>query len=517
MRRWSVRVRVTVLVTVSTAVLAVSAIWLGTARVRASLIADLLDSAADLQGEELAFLDEVGDVGPLPGDVVVDPFYDESAELTQVVADLARADLYRVLVTGAGLSPAEGLVVVAAAGDVYRVTPRGAERLEVGRHGVEVPVVVASSLFDLWIEAYDVEGIFADPLAGFLVDPGPREVSVVTGVRERRGLQLLVWARTDDVERSIARFRSVSWSSVPVVLVLAAAASWALAGRALAPVRRISARAASISAGTLHDRVPEPGTGDEIDELARTVNAMLERLETGDRRRRRFVSDASHELRSPVAALRAAAEVAVRDPDATDVGALAADVLAESTRLARIVDDLLVLARSDEGRASSATGPTRIDLDDVVLDEAKRPRRLPVDVGAVSAAKVPGTVEEWTRVVRHLLDNAARHGASRVWVGLRSGAGSGVGSSPVVLWVDDDGDGIAPADRERVFERFSRLEEARTRDGGGAGLGLAVVAATVRDLGGRVSVDAAPAGGARFVVRVPVDDGEGDGRSGGHR
>ena len=139
-----------------------------------------------------------------------------------------------------------------------------------------------------------------------------------------------------------------------------------------------------------------------------------------------------------------------------------------------------------------------IDLDDVVLSEAERSRRLPVDVAAVSAGRVRSTPEQATRIVAHLLDNAARYGNERVAVGLRT-----TDDGAVTLWVDDDGPGIAPGDRQRVFERFTRLEEARTRDAGGAGLGLSVVAALVSESGGSVEARNSPLGGARLTVKFP--------------
>ena len=204
----------------------------------------------------------------------------------------------------------------------------------------------------------------------------------------------------------------------------------------------------------------------------------------------------------------------VPDPSVPD---LASGVLAESLRLQRIVDDLLVLARHDEtspGEAGSgAAGPDgtapsvaaaprpgveEIDLDDVVLAEVERARAVPVDMAAVSAGRVSGPADSAARVVAHLLDNAARHARSRVAVALRTEP-----SGEVVLTVDDDGDGIAPEDRRRVFERFTRLGEARTRDNGGAGLGLAVVASLVREMGGTVTVGDSPLGGARFELRFP--------------
>jgi len=271
--------------------------------------------------------------------------------------------------------------------------------------------------------------------------------------------------------------------------------TWFLAGRALRPVRAITAQAATITGGTLSERVPVPASGDEIATLAHTVNGMLDRLERDDVRRRQFVSDASHELRTPVAVLKSEAEVALRSPELTDVETLASGVVEESTRMAAIIDDLLSLARRDEGVAAPTT---EIDLDDIVLAEAGRLRRVPVDVSAVSAGRVLGRLDEFARVVAHLLDNAARHAETTVAVGLVTAAGQ------VRLVVVDDGPGVPPADREIIFERFVRLDEARSRDAGGAGLGLAVVAGVVERSNGSVGVETSPSGGARFVVTLPA-------------
>jgi signal transduction histidine kinase len=236
------------------------------------------------------------------------------------------------------------------------------------------------------------------------------------------------------------------------------------------------------------------------------MNAMLDRLQDDDDRRRRFVSDASHELRSPVAVLATAADVALRRSgqagpvgndgpvDAADLADLATTVRGEADRMEAMIADLLALARHDEGLAPP---PVVVDLDDIVLAEAARPRAVPVDVRGVSAGQVRGRADELTRMVTHLLDNAARHARSTVHVGLIASGGL------VVLSVDDDGPGIAPEQRTAIFERFVRLDESRSRDRGGAGLGLAVVASTAQNVGGSVEVTESPIGGARFIVTIP--------------
>jgi len=284
---------------------------------------------------------------------------------------------------------------------------------------------------------------------------------------------------------------------VPMLIALLAGLTWWLTGRALRPVEAIRAEAAAITGSTIHRRVPEPDTDDEVGRLARTMNSMLDRLEETSLRQRRFVSDASHELRSPIAVIRAQVEVALRRGDDADWSTVAERVLEEDRRLEAAVSELLELARTDEGADSA---PVVVDLDEVVLEETARERRVPVDTSRVLAGRVQGTSTQFARVVTNLLDNACRHAAARVGVALVSE------DHEVVLTVDDDGPGIPVADRERVFERFTRLDEGRSRDAGGFGLGLAMVQTIVERHGGSVSVGDAPLGGARFVVRLPAAD-----------
>lgn len=288
----------------------------------------------------------------------------------------------------------------------------------------------------------------------------------------------------------------------PLLLALVGATTWFVVGRALAPVDAIRAEVDEISTSELHRRVPVPGTVDEVARLAGTMNRMLGRLEDGQARQRRFIADASHELRSPVASIRQHAEVALAHPDRASLADLSGTVVAEVDRVQRLVDDLLLLARVDERGLDLAARP--VDLDDVVLAEASRLRSagtVRVDIRRVSAGRVDGDEAALRRVVRNLGDNAARHASTRLAFGLADAGGV------VELTVDDDGPGIAPADRGRVFERFVRLDEARSRDDGGAGLGLAIVAEIVAAHHGTVEIADSPLGGARVRLRFPAADG----------
>ncbi|MGH8972367.1 MAG: sensor histidine kinase [Acidimicrobiia bacterium] len=301
------------------------------------------------------------------------------------------------------------------------------------------------------------------------------------------------------VERTENAVRRAVWFGAPALLALVAAFVWILVGRALRPVESIRRQVAAISESDLDRRVPEPDLGDEVGRLARTMNAMLERLQRAAERQRRFVSDASHELRSPLAATRTTLEVALTHPESTTLEATATDALAEAERMERLIADLLFLARGDEGRPAGGGGA--VDVDDVVRAEVARVRsrgRVAVDASGVDPGRVWGVAGHLEQAVRNLLENAERHARSAVSVSL-----SNQGSA-LVLEVTDDGPGVPAEDRERIFDRFVRLDEARGRDAGGAGLGLAITREIVVAHGGSVGVDDAPGGGARFVVRLPV-------------
>lgn len=318
------------------------------------------------------------------------------------------------------------------------------------------------------------------------------------------GRSVLVGLSLDAVEESTQALAALLAVGVPAVLLVVGATTWRSVGRALAPVDAIRAEVDSISAAQLHRRVPQPPTGDEIGRLATTMNRMLDRLERSRARERRFVADASHELRSPIAAIRQHAEVALAHPDRLDTGELARTAHAESLRMQALVDDLLLLAQADEHTLTLRRRP--VDLDDLVLAEARRLREatsvagdsIVVDSSGVSGARVDGDPAALRRMLHNLGDNAARHARSRIALALSERDGW------AELHVDDDGPGVPAADRSRVFERFVRLDEARARTGGSSGLGLAIVAEIVAAHGGTAVVEDAPAGGARITVRLPL-------------
>jgi signal transduction histidine kinase len=324
-------------------------------------------------------------------------------------------------------------------------------------------------------------------------------LAVATGADTPLGRRTVVVARsTEAVEETTAVVIQVLAIGLPLLLAVVAVTTWIVVGRALAPVEAIRTEVDAISAAALHRRVHAPPGDDEVGRLARTMNRMLARLEQAQARQRRLVSDASHELRSPVAAIRQHAEVALAHPGRTTAGELAETVLAEDLRLQRLAEDLLLLTRADEQSLALRRRP--VDLDDLVFDEARRLRGaggLRIDTTAVSAGRVDGDAAALRRMVRNLADNAARHAGGRLAFSVAERDGT------VLLAVDDDGPGIPVADRERVFERFVRLDGARSRDDGGSGLGLAIVAELAAVHGGTVAIASSSLGGARVEVTLP--------------
>jgi signal transduction histidine kinase len=369
-----------------------------------------------------------------------------------------------------------------------------------------VETITIDEADDIVLPIADLEELWAVSFEQFDEDQtvAERDLDAVTVDVDDIEIGLLVDV-TDELS-ALAALRTPLWAAAAALTILAAVATWFLTGRALRPVAAITDQVAEITSGKLDGRVPEPGTGDEIGVLARTMNRMLERLERSDRQRRQFVSDASHELRTPLAVLRSEAEVARRAPDTTTVADFGRVVIGETNRLETLVEDLLSLARADERKLAGArtAAPVELDVDDVVLNEAERTRRLPIDRSQVSAGRVIGRPDDLARAVSHLLDNAARHGEMQVAVGVRTEPGADGSTSQVRIWVDDDGAGIPDEDRERIFDRFHRLDEARTRDRGGSGLGLAVVAETAAAMGGTVRAETSPTGGARIELVLPA-------------
>ncbi len=308
---------------------------------------------------------------------------------------------------------------------------------------------------------------------------------------------LHVGATVDVVEESVAVLLGTLGVTIPLVVAVVAALVWWLVGRTLLPVEAIRREVAEIGSLELHRRVPMPPHADEIGRLAGTMNDMLDRVEAAVARQQRFVADASHELRSPLTRLRSELELETRGAGADRE--VVETLLEDVTHLQHLVDDLLVLAQDDAKRVM--IGSTLVDLDDVVLREAEAMRsdgRITVDMSAVSAAQVVGDSTQLGRAIRNLCDNARRHAASVVKLSLREAG------DRAVFIISDDGPGIAPDQADAVFERFARLDDARNSAMGGTGLGLAIAREVVERHGGRLDVDTDHAGGARFVLELPL-------------
>ncbi|MER5768823.1 HAMP domain-containing sensor histidine kinase [Streptomyces sp. NPDC001985] len=293
---------------------------------------------------------------------------------------------------------------------------------------------------------------------------------------------------------AVETVRDAMLVGLPVLLLVVGSVTWLVTRRALRPVEGIRAEMAAITASAdLSRRVPVPGSRDEVARLARTTNETLAALESSEERQRRFVADASHELRSPIASLRTQLEVGAAHPELLDVPGAVEDTV----RLQQLAADLLLLARLDAGEKP---GLARLDLGALVSEEASQRMsdRIPVMVEAVPGLEVSGSRSQLARVLGNLLDNAQRHAATAVSATVR---GDG---RQVVLAVADDGAGVPEAERERIFERFVRLDDARTRDDGGAGLGLAIARDVAERHGGSLTVGGAAAGGALFELRLPA-------------
>ncbi|MEU1825963.1 MULTISPECIES: sensor histidine kinase [Streptomyces] len=324
------------------------------------------------------------------------------------------------------------------------------------------------------------------------------------GAEERYVYALTVLSDVDDATHTIAMGLL---AAAPLLIALAAGLGWAVTGLALRPVTRIRTELAAVTASELDRRVPEPPADDEVARLARTVNATLDRLEQAVGRQRQFVADASHELRNPVAAVRSQLEVALGAPGGPTPESVRA-ALADTVRLQRVAADLLLLARFDARVPPGATEP--VDLALLAAEEAaRRPApRVPVAVDAPAPVPLRGRAAQLERLLANLVDNALRHAASEVTV--RAYVMDGEAGRCAVLEVADDGPGIPSGQRERVFERFVRLDAARDRESGGSGLGLAIAREIARAHGGDLRADSRTDGGALLVARFPLPEEAGE-------
>ncbi|MUL81836.1 MULTISPECIES: cell wall metabolism sensor histidine kinase WalK [unclassified Mycolicibacterium] len=309
---------------------------------------------------------------------------------------------------------------------------------------------------------------------------------------------VLVAGSSELAETTVQTVALLLCASAPLVIAVVAVATYLLVKRSLRSVDAIRARVAEISTSDLAERVPRPDSHDEIAALADTMNAMLARLETGHNAQRQFVGDASHELRSPLAAIISALDVAQVHPELLDQDLLDTTLIPEAQRMQSLIDDLLLLARADERGLKLRVED--LDLRPVIETEADRLRRgtrLTVHTDVVEA-RLSGDAQALSRMLRNLADNAARHAHSRIDISSREQDGT------LVLIISDDGPGVPQADRLRVFDRFVRLDSDRSRNGGGTGLGLAIVSEIVAAHGGTVTMTDRPGGGTAVSVQLPI-------------
>ncbi|MGU3435937.1 ATP-binding protein [Actinomycetes bacterium M1A6_2h] len=328
--------------------------------------------------------------------------------------------------------------------------------------------------------------------------PNDEDIRVTTAsARSIAGpVTVVVASDLSGVGSTISRVTLLLLAGTPVVVAVAGAATFLLVGRSLRSVERIRRRVSEISAANLGERLPVSNRRDEITALAETMNEMLARVDSALAAQRRFVSDASHELRSPLTTVGAALELGLKN-NATDRTLLKSTLQPEVRRMQDLVDNLLVLARSDERGL-----PLRVedvDLDDIAHSEVSllRDRSAHEVRACLRPTRVRGDHAALTRVLRNLVVNASRHATSVIEIDV------GHGSRDAYLTVGDDGPGIAEADRTRVFDRFVRLEDHRARTSGGSGLGLAIVAEIVSAHGGSVDITDRVGGGTVVWVTLP--------------
>lgn len=443
-RSWSLRRRV-LLASGVVVVVALAVGVLGFTLALSRILTNTATSAAKVQAEQIASVISAGEY-----------------TATSAVHDLPTQGSLIQVIDGAG--------VVVAASDSSATSPLTTQRPATGQ-----------------MIAYDSSTV------GDEVDP---YVVVVRGVSDPSGrLYTLVVAAPQNTEsRTIQVATSLLAAAACVLAVVLLLLIHRILGSALAPVARIRRQVAAISTAGSRERVTVPPTGDEIEDLATTMNEMLDRLARADATTRRFISDASHELRSPLATIRTTLETSEHTPEPEN-----ALLQSETLRLQYLVDDLLTLAKADDH--GLVLRHDEVDVDDLVAAEAERLQALsagPVR-SVISAARVRGDADRIAQILRNLTDNALRHttGGIRLIVA--------PGPDHVVIHVDNEGEPIPAGQREAIFERFTRLDVSRTRDGGGSGLGLAIARTLATAHGGTIIAEEAPDGWCRFTLALPLE------------
>jgi two-component system OmpR family sensor kinase len=355
--------------------------------------------------------------------------------------------------------------------------------------------------FAALVSAADVprSGTYESPVVGEV-----RYLAIPVTLQGDPARGVIVAAYLADAERAAADTAAQLMLGVGGVTVLGAgAAAWLVAGRILRPLRDVADTARTITDTDLSGRIPDAGESDELGDLVRTVNAMLDRVESGVAAQRRFVDDAGHELRTPITIVRGHLEV-VDPADPGDVRATVALVDDELGRMNRMVSDLLLLARSEH---PSFLHVERVDVAALIADIVEKVERLGDREWVLeTAARVDARLDPQriTQAVVALADNACRHTGP----GARIGLGSQLAGGWLRFWVSDTGPGVEAADRDRIFERFARGSTAVRHSEGGAGLGLSIVRAVAVAHGGHVLLDSVPSRGATFTLELPAETDE---------
>ncbi|MGZ5371537.1 sensor histidine kinase [Aeromicrobium sp.] len=328
-------------------------------------------------------------------------------------------------------------------------------------------------------------------------DDGPYRITA-RGVETTEGtMTVFVAVSIKDLRDNIAEATDIGAIGLGTLTVILAGVMWLALQRAIAPMEAIRAQADRITGQNLHSRVPESRRFDEIGRLAQTINRMLGRLERSAEQQRRFVADAAHELRSPIASLRVQLETS---RDGVGVRGREDDLLHETIRMESLVDQLLLLAHADADTPWLRMTPT--DLDDVIdaaVASAVLREGVVIDTRGVEPVQMVGDANSLRQLVQNLVENGVRHAGHEVVISVTDEA------DLAVVVVEDDGPGVPVESRDEIFERFVRLDEARGREAGGSGLGLSIVQEIARAHGGRARVETSSLGGARFVVELPMN------------
>lgn len=405
----------------------------------------------------------------------------------------------RATLLAAGARPESLMTAVGHEVIVVAISPQGDVLASAGTPAPDEAIGIGPGISDAALLVTDSDESGEVGESGEAREGGDRETLRVAVAVAADGSTIIVGNEGESARSTKSQVRNTLLLVVPLIAVAGAVVAWFVTGRALTPVKRIQAELDEVVHASDGRRVSPPDSGDEIAELSETINDVLDRLEQQSTARLEFVADASHELKSPLANARVLIDTTADHADAAESERVRASVAIELDRLQALVDDLLYLARLDE---TTPTRPTLLDLDDLLFDEAERVAARTdktIDASGVRPARVFVDSSDASRAIRNLIENAERFATSRVDVAIATADDS------VSVEISDDGPGIPAEQRDRVFERFTRLDVDRARSDGGTGLGLAIVASIAARSGGGVTVHTSATGGALFRLTFPRD------------